>query len=97
MNNKFKEKQFMAELLNELYEQIEEKEKYIGSTYKPVGEKQDRDWKTLEYLWEDEEKTIPKMVPDYGYVAKNEEDLTEEDKLKIKVCQQIKAQLEKMI
>ena len=97
MANKFKEKQFMAEILNDLYNEVDEKEKSVRTNYEPIGEKQDMDWRTGELLWEDEEKTIPKMTKEWGYVDKNEEDLTEDDVLRIKVCQQIKAQLEKLI
>ena len=97
MANKFKEMQIKAEILNELYEVVESKERYYCSEYKPVGEKQACDWRTGELFWEDEEHTIPKMEKVWDYVPKNEEDLTEEDKLRLKACQQIKAQLEKMI
>ena len=97
MTNKFKEKQFMAEILNDLYNEVDQKEQSARATYQPVGEKQAFNWRTNEYVWEDEEKTIPKMEKAWAYVDKADEDLTEDDKLKIKVCQQIKAQLEKMI
>ena len=98
MTNKFKEKQFTAEILSDLYNEVEEKERSIRTTYTRIGEKQDTDWRRGgELLWEDEEKTIPKMTDEWGYVDKDEEELTEEDRLKLKVCQNIKAQLEKMI
>ena len=97
MTNKFKEKQFTAETLSTLYEEVENMEKHIRTSYVPVGEKQDRNWRTGELLWEDEEKTIPKMTKEYGYVDKDEDDLTDDDRLKLKVCQSIKSQLEKMI
>ena len=97
MANKFKEKQILAEILNDLYNEVEEAEKRARATYQPVGEKQSYDWRNNELLWEDEEKTIPKMEKDWGYVDKDEDDLTEEDKIRIKVCQYIKTQLEKMI
>lgn len=97
MANKFKEKQFMAEILNDLYNEVEEIEKRARATYQPIGEKQAFDWRNNKLVWEDVEETIPKMEKEWGYVDKDEEDLTEDDKLRIKVCQQIKAQLEKMI
>ena len=97
MTNKFKEKQFTAEILSDLYEEVESKERSIRTHYQPIGEVQDKDWRSGELLWEDEEKTIPKMVKDWGYVDKDEEEITEEDKMKLKVCQNIKSQLEKMI
>ena len=97
MANKFKEKQFTAEILNDLYEEVESKERNIRTKYEPIGEKQEKDWRTGELKWEDEEQTIPKMTKEYGYVDKDEDELTEEDRMKLKVCQNIKAQLEKMI
>ena len=97
MTNKFKEKQFTAEILADLYDEVERKEGNIRTHYQPIGEKQAFDWRNNELLWEDEEKTIPKMEKEWGYVDKDEEELTEEDRMKLKVCQQIKAQLEKMI
>lgn len=95
MANKFKEKQIMAEVLNELYETVDSKEKAVHYDYKPVGKEQAKDWRTGELKWEDEEQTIPTMIDKWADVEK--EDLTEEDKLKIKVYQYIKTQLEKMI
>jgi hypothetical protein len=97
MANKFKEKQILAEILSDLYEEVEQKEKNVRTTYSPIGEVQDKDWRSGELLWEDEEKTIPKMTKEWGYIDKDEEDLTEDDRIRIKVCQNIKAQLEKMI
>lgn len=97
MANKFKEKQILAEILNDLYNEVEMKEKSARSSYVPVGEVQDKDWRTGELKWEDEEHTIPKMTKEWGYIDKDEDDLTEEDRIRIKVCQHIKAQLEKML
>lgn len=99
MANKFKEKQFMAEILNDLYTEVENKEESCRREYRKIGvtDVQDKHWSTGELLWEDEEKTIPKMKDEWGYVDKDDEDLTEDDRLRIKVCQYIKAQLEKMI
>lgn len=99
MTNKFKEKQFTAEILSMLYERVEEYEKSCKTEYREVGksDEQATNWKTGELVWEDGEKTIPKMKTVWDYVDKSAEDLSEDDKLRIKVCQQIKAQLEKMI
>lgn len=97
MANKFQEKQILAEVLNELYSTLEEKEKSVHRDYRVVGKKatQRRHWNTGELMWEDDEKTIPLMEDDWQYVEK--EDLTEEDVLKIKVYKYVMAQLEKMI
>lgn len=97
MTNKFKEVQIKAEILNELYELVESNERRYLADYTPVGEKQSVDWRTGELMWEDEEKTIPKMEKVWDYVEKDDEEITPEDRLRIKIYQQIKTQLEKMI
>ena len=97
MTNKFKEKQAIAEILDELYRIVDEKENSAHTEYKVVGEEQAKDWRTGELQWEDEEKTIPKMTGKWDYVVKTDEELDREDLAKIKACQYIKAQLEKMI
>ncbi len=95
MANKFKEKQILAEILNELYKIVDDKENSVQNEYVPVGEEQEKDWRTGELKWEDEEQTIPKMTRKWDYVPK--EELDEEDTIRIKVCQHIKTQLEKML
>ena len=99
MTNKFKEKQFTAEILSMLYERVEEYENSYKTEYQKIGESDEQatNWKTGELVWEDEEKTIPVMKAIWDYVPKSAEDLSDDDKLRIKVCQQIKSQLEKMI
>jgi hypothetical protein len=99
MANKFKEKQFLAEILDKLYREVQAEEDSCRQEYTKVGvtDEQDRQWQTGELLWEDEEKTIPKMKAKWDYVAKSEEELTPDDCAKIKACQYLKAQLEKMI
>ena len=97
MANKFEEKRILAEVLNELYETVQRKENDVHSEYKVVGQEQAKDWRSGELRWEDEEKTIPKMSDKWESVPKADEDLTEEDKLRIKVYQYVKSQLEKMI
>ena len=97
MANKFEEKKLLAEVLNELYDTVQRKEDDVHSDYKITGEEQAVDWRTGELQWEDEDKTIPKMKDKWETVAKADEDLTEYDKLRIKVYQYVKSQLEKMI
>lgn len=97
MAKKFEEKRILASVLNDLYESVDTMERAVHLEYKRVGEEQAKDWRTGELKWEDEEKTIPKMTDKWENVTKDDEDLTEEDKLKIKVYQYVKSQLEKMI
>ena len=97
MLTKFDEKRVEAEILGELYKFIEEKETGTKRDYRKIGvyDEQDKHWNTGELLWEDEEKTIPKMRDKWGYVDK--EELTEEEELYLQVCRRIKSALEKMI
>ena len=95
MANKFQEKKILAELLNDLYNVVEEKENETRREYKVVGEEQDKDWRTGELKWEDDEQTIPKMTAKWDYAPK--EELTEEDMIRLNMCQHIKTQLEKML
>lgn len=97
MANKFKEKKVLAELLDDLYVEIDRKEQDARTEYKVTGktEKQATDWRTGELKWEDEEKTIPKMEDKWETVPK--ENLTEDDEIRIRMCQYIKSQLEKML
>ena len=99
MANKFQEKQILAEVLNDLYSMVESKEKSIHCEYKRVGKSdvQSKNWRTGELEWEDEEKTIPKMEDIWQDVPKSDDELTEDDLLRIKVYNYVKAQLEKMI
>ena len=99
MANKFKEKQTLAEILNTLYTSVEEMETECRREYRRVGttEEQDTNWRTGELLWEDEAHTIPKMKDKWEYVMKSEEDMSEDDFIRLKMCQYVKAQLEKMI
>ena len=99
MANKFKEKQKLAELLDRLYREVQNEEDNCLQEYRKVGvtDEQDKHWKTGELLWEDEEQTIPKMKDKWDYVMKSEDEMTEDDYAKIKACQYLKSQLEKMI
>lgn len=97
MTNKFKEKKAIAEILDELYKIVQDKEDNAHNKYEIVGEEQDKDWRTGELLWADEEKTIPKMVKKWDYVPKEDEELDLDDHATVKACQYIKAQLEKML
>ena len=98
MANKFMERRIEAEILGEIYEELEEKLKRSTMRYEWVGkeDEQARDWRTNELLWEDEEKTIPKYREKYDYVDVSYDELTEEEKMKAKVIQNIMAKLEKL-
>jgi DNA/RNA-binding domain of Phe-tRNA-synthetase-like protein len=98
MANKFMERKIEAEILVEIYEELETKLKNATKRYECVGKEseQARNWKTDELLWEDEEHTIPKYRDRYDYVEVPEDELTEEEKMKTRVIKNIMAKLEKM-
>ena len=99
MANKFKEKQYVAEILDKLYKEVEREENDCLQEYRRIGktDEQDKHWSTGELLWEDEEKTIPKMKDKWDYVMKSEAEMTPDDYAKLNACKYLKAQLEKMI
>ena len=97
MANKIQEKRIELEALEILYSTMQEKIKDVQQEYKPVGkhETQATDWRTGELKWDDEEKTIPHYDTKWDYVPK--EKLTEEEKLRIEVYENIITKLEKLM
>lgn len=97
MANKFREKQIEAEVLGELYNVLATKERDIHQDYRVIGtsDEQDTHWKTGELLWEDDEKTIPRMKQIWGYVDK--EELSEDEEIRVAVYKRLMAALEKML
>lgn len=97
-SNKFKERQVEAEILGELYERLEDKLKDATMRYDCVGkeEEQARSYRTDELLWEDDECTIPKYRDKYEIVPVPENELTDEDKLRIKVIKNLMTKLERI-
>ena len=96
--NRFKAMQAKAEILDELYTRVQEKQKDAFQEYRSTGEQvQDKDWRTGEPLWEDEEKTIPKMRDVYDWFDIPEDELTEERLAKISACESILEAIEKML
>lgn len=97
--NKFEEKKIEAEVLSELYETVLSKEKSIRTTYEVTGheDEQAKDWRTGELLWEDEEKLIPKYRPKYEEVTRGDDDLSEEDRDKLRIYANLRTKLEKLL
>ena len=92
---KFAEKRILCEKLEEINAVIEGKIHDVMYTYEYLGDVQAKDWRTGELLWDDEEKTIPKMESSWG--DKLKEDLTEEEEAKIEALKKIQQTLEKML
>lgn len=98
-NKKFLEAQIRAEVLSSLYDTVQEKIKDVKTDYRVVKKNaaQATDWKTGEYLWEDEEQTIPKMKDEWGHVTKTDDELTDEDRVRIEVLRDVGKALEKLL
>lgn len=98
-NKKFLAAQVRAEVLGDLYDTIQDKIKDVKQSYQMIKKDahQKKDWKTGEYLWEDEEQTIPVMEDEWGYVTKKDNELTEEEKLRISVLTDVGKSLEKLL
>lgn len=67
-NKKFLAAQVRAEVLGDLYDTVQDKIKDVKQSYQMIKKDahQKKDWKTDEYLWEDEEQTIPVMEDEWG-------------------------------
>lgn len=102
-NNKFMEMRKRIEVLERLDKELDNILRDYLYDYKCVKEtptnEQDRSWRTDELLWEDEEKTIPKMRIDreYDYVPRLAADLTEEDRVVQRAVEDIRKALLKMV
>lgn len=94
-NTKFKEAKIRAEVLQEVYDSLEEKIKYTKQ-YWGVIKKDDHqkvDWRTNEPIFDD--NGLPIMEDKYGYIGKDE--MTEDDELRIKVLREVIKSLEKLL
>lgn len=83
----------------EAYKFIENRIHDVTTTYQVVERayEQEKDWRTGELVWEDEDQTVPKMKDRWDYVAIPEDELTEEIKLKVEAYNLILKDLEKLI
>ena len=94
-NTKFKEAKIKAEVLQEVYESLEEKIKdtrqYWGVIKKDA--KQKVNWRTNEPIFDDD--GLPVMEDERGYLSK--EKLTEDDELRIKVLKETIKAIEKLL
>lgn len=94
-NTKFKEAKIRAEVLQEVYESLEEKirdtKQYWGVIKKDA--KQKVDWRTGEPVFDD--NGLPVMEDERGYIDK--EELTEDDELRIKVLQDVIKSIERLL
>lgn len=97
--SKVMQKKAELEYIEQLLRQLENERKYAASRYQQVGftDEQEKNWKTGELIWEDDEHTIPKYVKAYDYVDIADEDLTDEERAKIQAIDKLSDYLEKLI
>lgn len=98
MANKFETAKVKAEILERVYNSVKDMRDQVTRDWRDLGTThQEKNWRTDELVWEDEEKTIPHMVKDYGYVDKTSDEYTEADKIQMKVLDEVLAYIEKLV
>lgn len=93
--NYFQKVSYKADILNELVNELDNKERGVKLESVRVGEYQATDYKTGELRWEDEAKTIPVMYGQWDTQEKAE--LTEEDNAKLAIIDEIRKSLTKLV
>lgn len=99
MANRFQTMKVQAEVLTKIDNLLEELIRDRTTDYRVVGKEteQAKDWRTGELKWEDDEKTIPYFKDKWDYVTKDEDEISEEDRIMIEVCKAFSKKLEKLI
>ena len=96
-----KVKSYMIEELSKLTEGLVSDIKGLYTEWRRVGEEQKKTWNSetdqYELVWEDEEKTIPKMCAKYDDVEIPEEEMSEDTKLKLRAYRELFEKLESLI
>ena len=99
MAKRFEMMKAQAEVLTKMDNLLDEIIRDKTMDYRVVGkeEEQAKDWRTGELKWEDDEKTIPYFKDKWDYVAKDEDEISEEDRIMIEVCKAFSKKLDKLI
>ena len=97
--SKVMQKKAELEYIEQLLRNLENERQYATTRYQQVGvtDEQEKNWKTGELIWEDDEHTIPKYKEKYDYVDIADEDLTDEERVKIQAIDKLSDYLEKLI
>lgn len=100
MANKFEIRKWEIGEYGEIYDWLEKRINDYGYRYGELEEmeqatKWNSETRTCDPVWEDEEETVPKMVHKWGDIEIPEDELTEEIKAKRKVCEALKAFIDK--
>ncbi len=99
MTNKIQMKKAMLDIIEGLYNSLDATEKEVGYSYEVVGkeDEQEKDWRTGELKWDDEEKTIPHYRNKYDYVKRDEADFDDYDRAKLEAIAEVRKALDKLI
>ena len=89
----------VADILVELGKNLDSIRKNTVQSYEIIGKSDTQavDWKTKEPLWEDEEQTIPKYEPKWGWVDIPESEFDEEQRAKLSAITLVAAALERIV
>lgn len=93
------QKKALLNVLEKLMTELDSIEKDATTEYKVIGKSTEQmtNWKTGELMWEDEEKTVPKMRDEYGYVDLTEDEMTDENRATLEAVKVVKEVIEKLV
>ena len=101
--NALKQKKYRVEaqitILDKLLNTLDDIEKEETTSYEVVGkeDKQAKDWRTGELLWEDDEKTIPLYHNKWDYVTIDPKLYSDSQKAMLSEIDNIRKKLEELI
>ena len=93
----FEEKKYKMEVLESLDNRLLEMVDEIHHDWVVTGQEQAKDWSTGELLWEDKEKTIPKYRDKYERVTLEDNQLSDNAKMRIDVINKVRLELVDLI
>lgn len=98
IENNFEKKAAEIQILSDIIGYLNERLTSLTTDYQKIGKKTEQaiDWRTGEFMWEDEEHTIPRYEDEWGYVDVPEDELDAKTKLLVNACRDIAKKLEKL-
>ena len=96
MTNIFAEKKIKADILQQLYEQLEQRERYDCMDYRKTGEQKQR-WDYGNHCPKVDDDGEPVMDDVYDYFPIPEEEITDEQRIKLKVIGELKVAITKLL
>lgn len=95
--NEIERRIYTAEIVNDLYKEVEQKAKSLRYNYAVIGEEQVKKWNSEACEWEPQwnEDGTPMMRDKWGDVERDE--LTDDDKERLEILEDLQRKLAKMI